>query len=60
MSKPFTARYDGYCEVCGENIDAGELVCYDADDVIVHVDCWEPPKTEGEPKEFTFDPAKLR
>lgn len=38
MSRPFAARYRGECASCGWEIDPGQPVRYDGDD-LVHDDC---------------------
>jgi len=39
MAKTFEAKYYGRCQECGERIEPGDEVCYDADDDLVHEDC---------------------
>lgn len=36
-SRPFTARFPGICETCGDGFEQGEQVMYDGDD-LVHAD----------------------
>lgn len=39
MSRPFVARYDGWCAAsCGDPILEGDEVIYE-DDELVHVEC---------------------
>ncbi len=35
----FTARCPGRCQECGDDIDTGDLLRYDADDRAVHAEC---------------------
>ena len=37
-TRPFPARYDGACFVCGELVEQGDLICYD-NDRVVHDEC---------------------
>lgn len=38
MSRVFEARYPGTCGECGDDIDPGDEVCYE-DDELIHADC---------------------
>lgn len=38
-SKPFMAKFPGRCPVCGEDIEEGDSVRFDADDDVVHEEC---------------------
>ena len=38
--KTFTASFDGFCNECDNDIEAGEEVAY-VDDLIVCEACWE-------------------
>ena len=40
MSRLFPARHDGECDVCGWDVDAGELVGYTDADQLVCAECW--------------------
>lgn len=46
----FSARYDGYCRGCREDIFEGDLIGYDLLDEIVCEDCYVEAKGE-EPEE---------
>lgn len=41
MSRPFEARYDGWCGSCLERILEGDEVIYE-DDEVVHLGCATP------------------
>lgn len=38
--KTFTAQFDGYCHLCGEEVLAGDEAAY-VDDDFACEDCWE-------------------
>ena len=38
----FQARYDGWCNACGDMIEAGDEVTYNSDDILVHDECDDP------------------
>jgi hypothetical protein len=52
MSVPFSARYQGRCDACGEDIYPGQSIRYERDALDsesgypVHVDCEEPSPDE--------------
>lgn len=41
MTRPFTARYDGECDGCGAEFEAGDEICSDGAGGWLCEDCWE-------------------
>jgi hypothetical protein len=41
-SRPFTAKFGGTCASCQDDIEAGDEVMFD-DDELIHADCTEVP-----------------
>lgn len=66
-SKPFEARYGGYCGLCSGDVDRGDEVCF-VEDEICHLECAESEGWVHDPVEeavqeasmtFTFDPDEM-
>lgn len=50
MSTAFNARFPGRC-AAGDSINIGDLVQYDADDELIHLDCiGTPPADDNTPR----------
>lgn len=55
--RTFEAKYPGYCSECGGEFDAGDEVCYDSTDSLVHAvpeDCDPAPARSEKPCEKCF------
>jgi len=51
MARRFVAKYGGKCSGCGEQIEAGDTLCWNADDEAVHDECEARGRREPWPHE---------